>query len=173
MAEDDLNISPDDVNDVPEDSSVSNDLDILADKFADDIAELEDNYLRAKAEMQNLQKRSIEEVKKARDYSISSFVKDIIVIKDYLEMALKDESDSPDSIKTGVNLTLKQLIQVFDRNHIKQVLVKEGDKLDPHFHQAMGAEESEQATNTILKVMQPGYLLSDRVLRPAMVIVAK
>lgn len=136
--------------------------------------ELKDSYLRSQAEVQNIQRRSQEEIKKARDYAVFSFVKDIVVVKDYLEMALKDESGNFEAIKTGVDLTLKQLVQVFERQLIKEIEPKERDKLDPHLHQAMSCEEvANQEPNTIVKVLQKGYILNERVIRPAMVIVAK
>lgn len=138
------------------------------------VAELKDLYVRAQAEMQNIQRRSSEEVKKARDYAIANFAKDIIVVKDYLEMALKDESGNFDAIKTGVDLTLKQLIQIFERQLIKEVNPKSKDKLDPHLHQAVTTiEEAGAEPNTIIDVMQKGYILNERVLRPAMVTVTK
>lgn len=138
------------------------------------VNELKDLYVRSQAEIQNIQRRSQDEIKKARDYAISSFAKDIVVVKDYLEMALKDESGNFEAIKTGVDLTLKQLIQVFERQYIKEIEPKANDKLDPHLHQAMSTEEVEnQESNTIVKVMQKGYMLNERVIRPAMVVVAK
>jgi len=138
------------------------------------VSELKDLYVRAQAELQNAQKRSLEEVKKARDYAISSFAKDIIVVKDYLEMALKDQSGNFETLKVGVDLTLKQLVQVFERHFIKEVCPNKSDKLDPNLHQAMNTVEEEGAeSNTIVSVMQKGYILNERVLRPAMVTVAK
>lgn len=138
------------------------------------VAELKDLYVRAQAEIQNVQRRSHEEVKKARDYAITSFVRDVVVVKDYLEMALKDESGNFEAIKTGVDLTLKQLVQVFEKQHVKDINPKTQDKLDPHLHQAMNTVEVEgQESNTIVAVMQKGYILNDRVIRPAMVTVAK
>ncbi len=138
------------------------------------IAELKDLYIRSQAEIVNIQKRNNEEIKKARDYSISSFAKDIVVVQDYLEMALKDKSGSFETIKTGVDLTLKQLIQVFERHYIKEISPRPKDKLDPHLHQAVSTvENKEYEANSIVEVMQKGYMLNDRVLRPAMVIVAK
>jgi molecular chaperone GrpE len=138
------------------------------------IAELKDMYVRSQAEIQNIQRRHQEEQKKTREYAISSFAKDLVAVKDYLEMALKDESGNFEMLKMGVDLTLKQLVQVFDGQKIKEVTPKTGDKLDPHQHQAMNTVEVEgQEPNTIVTVMQKGYLLHDRVLRPAMVTVAK
>jgi molecular chaperone GrpE len=138
------------------------------------VAELKDLYVRSQAEVQNVQRRCIEDVKKARDYSISSFAKDIITVKDYLEMALKDQSGDFDTLKTGVDLTLKQLVQVFERHLIKEISPAENDKLDPHLHQAMTSVEKEGVvSNSVIAVMQKGYILNERVLRPAMVTVAK
>ena len=138
------------------------------------IAELKDMYVRSQADIQNIQRRNQEEQKKTRDYAISSFAKDLVPVKDYLEMALKDESGNFEMMKMGVDLTLKQLVQVFEGHKIKEISPKSGDKLDPHHHQAMNAVEAEgQEANTIVSVMQKGYVLNDRVLRPAMVTVAK
>ncbi len=138
------------------------------------VAELKDLYVRSQAEMQNAQRRNNEEVKKARDYAIASFAKDMVIVKDYLEMALKDTSGNFDAIKTGVDLTLKQLVQIFERQQIKEVCPNPKDKLDPHLHQAMTSVETEGAEpNTIIDVMQKGYVLNERVLRPAMVTVTK
>ena len=103
-----------------------------------------------------------------------SFAKDVVVVKDYLEMALKDESGNFNAIKTGVDLTLKQLIQTFERQYVKTIEPEMGNKLDPHLHQAVSTEEVDgQTPNTIVKIMQKGYTLNDRVIRPAMVVVAK
>jgi len=138
------------------------------------VAELKDLYVRSQAEIINIQKRNTDEIKKARDYSISSFAKDIVVVQDYLEMALKDQSGNFEAIKTGIDLTLKQLIQVLERHYIKEINPKPKDKLDPHLHQAVNAvENKEHEPNSIIEVMQKGYMLNDRVLRPAMVVVAK
>lgn len=138
------------------------------------VSAMKDLYLRSQAEVQNVQRRSAEEVKKARDYAITSFAKDIVVVKDYLEMALKDQSGNFEAIKTGVDLTLKQLVQIFERQMIKEISPSADDKLDPHLHQAMNAVDVEgKEPNTIVEVMQKGYILNERVIRPAMVIVVK
>lgn len=138
------------------------------------ISELKDSYLRSQAEIQNIQKRTTEEIKRARDFAIASFVRDIIVIKDYLEMALLDASSNYDTLKMGVDLTLKQLIQIFDRQMIKEINPEVNSKLDPNLHQAVESVEQEGfLPNTIISVKQKGYRLLDRILRPAMVIVAK
>lgn len=143
-------------------------------KLEQELAELKDTNLRLIAEMQNTQRRGAEETKKARDYAISNFAKEIITVKDYLEMALKDQSGNFEMLKMGVDLTLQQLIKVFEAHQIKDINPQTKEKLDANLHQAMSVvEEHEQETNTIVSVMQKGYLLNGRVLRPAMVTVAK
>ena len=161
-------------NDSQENIVEHNLVDIKIQELEQKLSEYKDMYLRSQAEMQNLQKRSIEDVKKSRDYAISNFAKDIIVVKDYLEMALKDQSGNVDAMKMGVDLTLKQLIQIFEKQKIKEIIPNKNDKLDPNLHQAINTVEIEnQDSNTIVDIMQKGYLLNDRVLRPAMVSVAK
>ncbi|MEN9391446.1 MAG: hypothetical protein RL017_744, partial [Pseudomonadota bacterium] len=131
-------------------------------------------YVRAQADIQNMQKRHFEDNKKTREYAISSFAKELVQVKDFLEMALKDQSGNIETIKVGVDLTLKQLSQVFENNKIKEIIPQAKDKLDPHLHQAINTVEVEnQEANTVVDVMQKGYILHDRVLRPAMVTVAK
>ena len=135
---------------------------------------LRDTNLRLIAEMQNAQRRAQEEVKKAREYAISNFAKEIVTIKDYLEMALKDQSGNFEMMKMGVDLTLQQLIKVFEGHQIKEINPQPKEKLDANLHQAMSiVEEHEQEPNTIVSVLQKGYLLNGRVLRAAMVTVAK
>lgn len=143
-------------------------------KLEQELAELKDTNLRLIAEMQNTQRRGAEETKKARDYAISNFAKEIITVKDYLEMALKDQSGNFEMLKMGVDLTLQQLIKVFEAHQIKDINPQAKEKLDANLHQAMSVvEEHEQEANTIVSVLQKGYLLNGRVLRPAMVTVAK
>jgi molecular chaperone GrpE len=152
----------------------SSDLDKKIAQLEQKNAELHDQFMRAQADMQNMQKRHHEDSKKTREYAISSFAKDLVQVKDFLEMALKDQSGSIETIKVGVDLTLKQLAQVFENNKIKEIIPQAKDKLDPHLHQAINTVEVEnQEANTVVEVMQKGYILHDRVLRPAMVTVAK
>ncbi len=152
---------------------VAEEIDQLA-KLEAELAEQKDTNLRLIAEMQNAGRRSQDEIKKARDYAISNFAKEIITIKDYLEMALKDQSGNFEMLKMGVDLTLQQLIKVFDGHQIKEINPQPKEKLDANLHQAMSVvEEHKQEPNTIVSVMQKGYLLNGRVLRAAMVTVAK
>ncbi|MEN3811737.1 nucleotide exchange factor GrpE [Chromobacterium piscinae] len=138
-----------------------------------EIAELNDTLLRARAELENQRRRAQDEVAAAHKYAIGKFAGELVTVKDYLEMALLDQSGQIDTLKMGVDMTLKQLVSAFEKAQIKDIAPKAGDKLDPHQHQAMSAEESDAEPNTVVRVMQKGYLLADRVLRPAMVVVAK
>ncbi|MDQ5921658.1 MAG: molecular chaperone GrpE [Pseudomonadota bacterium] len=155
-------------------SELGNNLENKIKLLQQELAECKDTYVRSQAEIQNVYKRNQDELKKTRDYAISSFAKDLVQVKDYLEMALKDESGNFEMLKMGVDLTLKQLVQVFDTHKIKEIAPKALAKLDPHLHQAMNTVKVEgQESNTVVAVMQKGYSLNDRVLRPAMVTVAE
>lgn len=135
-------------------------------------AELQDAYLRAKAEADNMRKRAQQEVANAHKYAVESFSTELLSVKDSLEAALQTQNASVESFKSGVELTLKQLASVFEKFGLKEVNPA-GEKFDPHRHQAIGMVESEAAPNTVTSVLQKGYLLQERVLRPALVMVAK
>ena len=141
------------------------------------IAELEgqlkDSELRGLANEQNLRRRHQQEIADTHKFAGQKFAAEMLPVKDYLEMALLDQSGNFDALKMGVQMTLNELQKAFDATHIKEINPQPGDKLDPHQHQAMQAVVSEQEPNTIVSVMKKGYTLSDRVLRPAMVVVAK
>lgn len=137
-----------------------------------ELAEAKDQFLRTRAEMDNLRKRAAEELATARKHAINKFAHEVLPVKDSLEMALADQSGQFEALKFGVDLTLKQLVAAFDKVHIKEVNPL-GEKLDPHQHQAISTEESDAEPNTVVRVMQKGYMLADRVLRPAMVVVSK
>jgi grpE len=141
------------------------------------IAELEgqlkDSELRGLANEQNLRRRHQQEIADTHKFAGQKFAAEMLPVKDYLEMALLDQSGNFDALKMGVQMTLNELQKAFDTTHIKEINPQPGDKLDPHQHQAMQTVVSEQEPNTIVSVMKKGYTLSDRVLRPAMVIVAK
>lgn len=137
------------------------------------LAAAQQNVLLAQADNQNLRRRHNEELIKANQYAISKFAGDLISVKDYLEMALLDQSGQIDTLKMGVDLTLKQLISAFDNAKISTITPQVGEKLNPIHHQAMSAEISSIEEGNITKVLQKGYLIADRVLRPASVVVAK
>lgn len=134
--------------------------------------EMQDAFLRARAEGENIRRRAQEDIAKAHKFAIENFAQSLVAVKDNLEMALKTEVPSVDSIKEGVDATLRQLNQVFEQNKIFEIVPEPGEKLDPMKHQAISMIESDQEPNTIVSVVQKGYTLADRLLRPAVVIVA-
>lgn len=136
------------------------------------VAELQTAVLYAKAEGENIRRRAADDVAAAHKYSVGKFASELLIVKDCLEMALKDNS-SIENIKMGVDMTLRNLVGAFEKFQIKDIDPQPGEKLDPHKHQAMSAVEAEQEANTVVSVMQKGYVIAERVLRPAMVIVAK
>jgi len=136
------------------------------------ITELEGAVLYAKAETENFRKRSIDEMDKARKYAIENFASEILLVKDSLDSALMVDESSLENYKEGMELTSKQLTSIFEKLNIKEVDPK-GEVFDPNFHEAMTMVESDQDANTVISVMQKGYTLNERVLRPALVTVAK
>ena len=135
-------------------------------------AEMQDAFLRAKAEGENIRRRAQEDIAKAHKFAIENLAQSMVAVKDSLEMAMKTDVPSVDSIKEGVDATLRQLKQVFEQNKIFEVVPEQGEKLDPMKHQAIQMVESDQDPNTIVSVLQKGYTLADRLLRPAVVVVA-
>ncbi len=137
-----------------------------------EIAALKDQHLRAVAEQENIRKRNAQEVQSAREFAMKEFAFSLLSVKDTLEMVLKDDKSTTDQIKMGVDMTLKNLVSAFERAKVKEVRAEKA-KFDPNLHQAMTQIESTEAPGTVLQVFQKGYTLADRVLRPAMVAVAK
>ena len=131
-----------------------------------------DQFVRAKAEMENIRRRSAEEVLKAQKFGVEKMADALLAVKDSMDAALMVENTSVESFKSGVEITARQLTNVFEKFSIVEVNPA-GEKFDPAKHQAIAALESEQAPNTVLNVVQKGYLLHERMLRPAMVTVAK
>ena len=131
-----------------------------------------DAWMYAKAESENIRRRAAEDVSKAQKFAVERFSNEMLAVMDSLQAALAVETASVESFKSGMELTLKQLSSVFEKFNIKEINPV-GEKLDPHKHQAITMVESEQETNTVVSVMQKGYSLNDRVLRPALVMVAK
>lgn len=130
------------------------------------------NFQYAKAESENIRRRSADEVIKAQKFAVERFSREIIAVKDSLDAALAVEVATLENYKDGMELTAKQLISIFEKFNISEVNPV-GEKLDPHKHQAISMIDSDQPANTVINVMQKGYCLHDRVLRPAMVVVAK
>ena len=131
-----------------------------------------DAWLRAKAETENVRRRAQEDIAKAAKFAIERFARELLAVKDSLEAALTAEAPSVDSMKAGAELTLKQLVAAFEKSSLSEVNPL-GEKFDPHFHQAISMVETDQEPNTVVTVLQKGYLIADRVLRPALVIVSK
>ena len=131
-----------------------------------------DAWLRAKAETENMRRRAAEDVDKARKFAVENFASELLAVKDSLEAALAVESPSVENLKDGVELTLKQLVAAFGRNNLHDI-DPIGEKFDPHQHQAIQMLESDQPANTVVTVLQKGYRLNERTLRPALVMVAK
>jgi molecular chaperone GrpE len=131
-----------------------------------------DAWLRARAEADNIRKRAQVEIANAHKYAIENFSSAILAVKDSLEAALVSENASSESLKSGVELTLKLFASVFEKFNIFEIKAL-GEKFDPHRHQAITTVESESEPNTVISVMQKGYTLNDRVIRPALVVVGK
>ena len=136
------------------------------------VKELEAAVLYSKAEAENARKRALEDIEKARKFAVEKFSLEILLVKDSLDAALSIDQASLESFKDGVDLTSKQLINIFAKFNIEENNPI-GEIFDPNFHQAMSMVESEEESNKILTVMQKGYKLNDRVLRPALVMVSK
>jgi molecular chaperone GrpE len=135
-------------------------------------AEMSDAYLRAKAETENVRRRSEEEVSKARKFAVEAFAEALLPVKDSLEAALAIQNATQEQLLEGVNLTLRQLVQALERNKVVPIAPPAGTRFDPHQHQAISMVPAEQEANTVVGVLQKGYLIADRVLRPALVTVA-
>jgi len=134
--------------------------------------ESHDAWLRAKAETDNARKRAQIDLANAYKYAIESMAGELLPVRDSLEAALAADSASLDALRSGVELTLKQLIAVFEKANLK-VIDPAGEKFDPHRHQAISMLPSEKEPNTVIDVLQKGYCLHDRVIRPALVTVAR
>ena len=134
--------------------------------------ELADSYLRAKADAENARRRADEEVSKARKFALESFAESLLPVADSLEAGLNLPSATPEQIMEGAAATLKQLKAALERNRVMQIDPAPSTKFDPHQHQAISMVPSDLEANTVVTVLQKGYLIADRVLRPALVTVS-
>ncbi len=141
--------------------------------------ELQDQFTRAKAETENTRRISVKEVEKARKFSLELFAKELLLVKDSLDQAAQVELDQDanaqiiEQMADGLSLTLKQLESIFERFKITAISPEAGDALDPELHQAMTKQPSgEVDANNVVTTIQVGYMLNERLLRPAMVIVS-
>lgn len=149
-------------------------LESLQARIAELEGQLKDEQLRSLANEQNLRRRHQEEIQAAHKFAAQKFAAEMLTVKDYLEMALQDQSGNFEAMKTGVSMTLNELNKAFDHSQIKEIPAEKGSKLDPHHHQAMQEIEAPgQESGTIVGTLKKGYTLNERVLRPAMVTVAK
>ena len=134
--------------------------------------ELSDAYLRAKAEAENTRRRAEEEMSKARKFAVESFAESLLPVTDSLTAAISIPNATPEQLLEGVHATLRQLTQALERHKVVQIAPQAGTKFDPHHHQAISVVPAEQEANTVVAVLQKGYLIAERVLRPALVTVA-
>ncbi|HZW24679.1 MAG TPA: nucleotide exchange factor GrpE [Gallionella sp.] len=131
-----------------------------------------DAWMYAKAEGENIRRRAADDVSKAQKFAVERFSGEMLAVMDSLQAGLAVETENVESFKSGMELTLKQLSSVFEKFNIKEINPV-GEKLDPHKHQAIGMVDSDLPANTVASVMQKGYTLNERVLRPALVMVSK
>jgi molecular chaperone GrpE len=134
--------------------------------------ELTDQFLRAQADMQNTRRRADEEVAKARKFAIEGFAESLLPVWDSLEAGLAHQDASTEVIRAGAEATLRQLKQALERNKVVEIAPAAGEKFDPHRHQAISMVPADQEPNTVVTLLQKGFTIAERVLRPALVTVA-
>ncbi|MEY4268570.1 MAG: hypothetical protein RIS90_3105 [Pseudomonadota bacterium] len=135
-------------------------------------AELADQYLRAKAEAENARRRAEDEIAKARRFAVEAFAESLLPVADSLEAGLIIKDASIEQIREGAQATLRQLIAALERNKVVAINPAAGARFDPHQHQAISVVPSELDANSVVTVLQKGYAISERVLRPALVTVS-
>jgi len=136
------------------------------------LTEMQDNFLRAKAEGENIRRRAAEDISKAHKFAIESFAEHLVPVTDSLYAALGAEVVDAKAFKEGLEITLKQLLSAFEKGRLTEINPATGEKLDPHHHQAIASGPSDQEVNTVVTVLQRGYSIADRILRPALVTVS-
>ena len=155
-----------------QDSSSSDNGDMRISELESQLAEAKASVLYVKAEGENIRRRAMDDIEKARKFALEKFSNELLAVRDSLDAALLIEATDVQSYKDGVQITAKQLSSVFEKFNIAEVNPV-GEKFDPNSHQAISMLESDQEPNTVLTVLQKGYTLNGRVLRPALVMVAK
>ena len=135
-------------------------------------AALKEQVLRFAADAENTRRRADEEIAKARKFAVESFAESMLPVCDSLEAGLAHKDATPEVIREGAEVTLRQLKQALERNKVLEVAPAAGEKFDPKFHQAISMVPAEQEPNTVVGLLQKGYTIADRVLRPALVTVA-
>ena len=136
------------------------------------LAEVSDSFLRAKAEMENIRRRADDEISKARRFAVESFAESMLPVMDSMEAAIAMPDAKVETVLEGVHATKRQLAAALDRNRVLEINPAPGTKFDPHHHQAISMVPAEQDANTVVTVLQKGYSIAERVLRPALVTVA-
>ncbi len=134
-------------------------------------ADLADQFLRAKAEVENARRRAEEEVSKARKFAVEAFAESLLPVADSLSAGLAIADATAEQLREGSEATLRQLTSALERHKVIEINPPAGTKFDPHHHQAISVVPAEQEPNTVVTVLQKGYLIADRVLRPALVTV--
>ena len=134
--------------------------------------EASDSYLRAKAEAENTRRRADEEMSKARKFAVESFAESLLPVRDSLEAAIAILNATPEQLLEGTHATLRQLTAALERNKVMAIAPPAGTRFDPHQHQAISVVPAEQEAGTVVAVLQKGYLIAERVLRPALVTVS-
>jgi molecular chaperone GrpE len=134
--------------------------------------DLADQFLRAKAEAENARRRAEDEIAKARKFAVEGFAESLLAVADSLEAGLAVQEATSTQLREGTEATLKQLLSALERNKVVQIAPAPATRFDPHQHQAISMVPAEQEANTVVTVLQKGYLIADRVLRPALVTVA-
>jgi len=136
------------------------------------VTELQDQYIRGQAEVQNARRRAEEDISKARKFAVEAFAESMLPVTDSLEAGLAIKDASIEQAREGMEATLRQLISALERNKVIAINPAPGAKFDPHQHQAISVVPSDLEANTIVTVLQKGYSIADRVLRPALVTVS-
>ena len=171
--QEELNLNEESVSENPSSANLDESHTDQTNDYEQQIEELKNQVLYAKAETENVRRRGFEDAEKTRKYALESFSQELLTVKDSLEASLSSETIDLTTLKDGVELTLKQLNSVFEKFNIDEINPID-EKFNPNEHQAISMIESEdKEANTILNVLQKGYKLNERVIRPAMVVVSK
>jgi molecular chaperone GrpE len=157
----------------PDEEQQGSPLEELLSQAQGKLAEQREAWLRALADAENARKRAQGDIAQARKYAAERMLEDLVPVMDSLEAALSAGAADSEALRAGVELTRKQLRSAFERAGVAEVSPEPGQRFDPHRHQAMATAESDQEPNTVLNVLQKGYVLHDRIVRPALVTVAR
>ncbi len=161
-----VDMSP--ASDNPASAAVEAELASLKAKCAD----LADQFLRAKADAENARRRAEDEISKARKFAVEGFAENLLPVVDSLEAGLAIQDATIEQIREGAQATLRQLLSALERNKVVAIAPAAGTKFDPHQHQAISMVPSEQDANTVVGLLQKGYTIAERVMRPALVTVS-